>query len=300
MKLLPRYPIFIPSKARANDPRTMKMFDKDDVPYRVVVQPDQVAAYREWKERDLLLILPENGRGLVYARNWIKDFATEEGYERHWQFDDDVTWLGMLHKGYRIQCNAGIALAACEDFVDQYDNVKLASLNAQMFLICNGMAQSYIPPFYLNSRCYTVFLISNSIPNRWRFQYNEDTDMTLQVLSDGWCTILFNTYFMHTPGTEQNATNSTGKQGEKTGGQASVYAGDGRLKMARDLERVWPGVVKTTRRFQRPQHSISGSWTKFDTRLIRRKDAPPLRDYSMKLTAVKPPKSPDMKALLDE
>ncbi|MEE9490554.1 MAG: hypothetical protein V3V91_08975 [Thermoplasmata archaeon] len=292
-----RYPIFVPSKGRADDPKTARMFDRDGIPYRIVVQPDQVEAYEEWADRGILLTLPEDDKGLVYARNWIKDFATKEGHERHWQFDDDVIWLGKLHRGYRIQCHAGVAVAACEDFVDRYENVALASMNAQMFLICNGTSSINIPPFYLNARCYTVFLISNSIPNRWRYRYNEDTDMTLQVLADGWCTILFNTFFMHTPGTLMNATGAGGKSG---GGQSGVYAGDGRLKMARELERVWPGVVKTTRRFQRPQHTVKSNWKKFDTPLVRRKDPPPIRRYEVSLVAVEEPKSDDMKALLSE
>ena len=37
--------------------------------------------------------------------------------------------------------------------------------------------------------------------------------------------------------------------------------------MARSLERMWPGVVRTERRFHRPQHVILDQWRRFDTPL---------------------------------
>lgn len=56
----------------------------------------------------------------------------------------------------------------------------------------------------------------------------------------------------------------------KGGNSSQLYQGDGRTTMARSLERVWPGVVTTNRRFGRPQHVVADSWKKFDTKLIRK------------------------------
>ena len=55
----------------------------------------------------------------------------------------------------------------------------------------------------------------------------------------------------------------------KGGNMAQLYQGDGRLTMARSLERMWPGVVSINRRFGRPQHVVKNSWRNFDTSLIR-------------------------------
>ncbi len=277
-KWLPQHPVYIPSKGRADKPFTADAFDRDGVPYRIVVQPDQVDAYAKWAERGQLLVLPEDNKGLVYARNWIKEHAISEGHEWHWQFDDDVRKFYAVHHGYRVPCDAGIALRALEDFVDRYENVGLASLNSSFFIFINGATQVRYKPFYLNSRCYTNFLHRNDLPYRWRHRYNEDTDMTLQVLSGGWCTILLNAFLMMCEGTESNSTGNI-----NGGGQAAVYAGDGRLKMARELERVWPGVVSTRRRFGRPQHVVKDSWTKFDTPLKLKPDAKPMPDYGIRL-----------------
>jgi len=292
----PRYPVYIPTLGRADNFLTAKMFMKDDVEFQIVVQPDQVEAYEPVVGMDRILVLPENGKGLVYARNWIKDHAVASGAERHWQFDDDIRYMERLYKGYRIQMSSAIALAAAEDFVDRYENVALASFNSSFFIVANGTTITQWPPFYKNARCYTAFLMMNSIPNRWRFKYNEDTDMTLQVIADGWCTILFNAFLIKTLPTQVASQH-------RPGGQTDVYINDGRLKMARDLERLWPGVVDTRRRFGRPQHRVKNWWRSFDNELILKKGVKIPKEpnnYGMVLAEKKTVRSKELQELVKE
>lgn len=298
MPRIPRYPIYIPTKGRSGDPCTARMFSKYGVPFRLVVEPQEVEAYKEFKEH--LCVLPDNDKGLIFARNFIKQHSIDEGHARHWQFDDDIMWMSRLHRGYRLQCPPNVAIVLAEDFVERYENVALCSFNSIHFVPSSKGSGPKIPPFYLNQRCYTVFLMLNSLPNKWRYRYNEDTDMTLQVLADGWCTILFNAFMIYTKSTTANSTGVSGG-----GGQAGVYAGDGRLKMARDLERVWPGVVETKRRFNRPQHHVKGDWKMFDTPLKRRTDVdfnsfPAINEHGLKLKAVKTVKSAHLKKLVED
>ena len=56
----------------------------------------------------------------------------------------------------------------------------------------------------------------------------------------------------------------------KGGNTDQLYKDDGRTYMARSLEREWPGVVQTIRRFGRPQHIVY--WQNFDNKLKRRED----------------------------
>lgn len=164
-----------------------------------------------------------------------------------------------------------------EDFCARYENVGLSSFNSEFFVPCaEGATRDKWPPFYLNQRCYTVFLVNHATGCEFRGRYNEDTDMTLQTLTAGWCTILLNAFCISTPATMT-----------ATGGQTSIYQADGRLKMSRDLERRWPGVVTTSRRFNRPQHKIKGQWKMFDTPLIPRKDvviSDEPNEYGLKLS----------------
>ncbi len=270
------------------------MLEDDGVTdFYIVIQPDQVEAYSKFGE-DRLLILPENDKGLVYARNWITDHSIAQGHERHWQIDDDLLYMGRLHKGRRLKCDAGVAIAIAEDFVDRYENVALASFNEFSFVLTNkGYSRSLYPPFYLNHRCYTIILFWNKLPNRWRPPNNEDADMSLQVIADGWCTILFNSFLMKTLPTMQ-----------ASGGQTEAFLSGARLEMVRGLERRWPGVVKTGRRFRHPQHFIKDEWRKFDTQLKLKKDVDlsemEPNDYGLKLKAVKEVKHPELKKLLEE
>jgi hypothetical protein len=140
-----------------------------------------------------------------------------------------------------------------EDFVDRYTNVAIGGMNYRMFAV-NSETTS---PFDVNVHVYSASLVLNSIPYRWRGRYNEDTDICLQALSGGWCTVLVNAFLVTKMPTMVM----------KGGNTDALYAGDGRLKMARSLERLWPGVVKVNRRFGRPQHVVFDGWKRFDTPL---------------------------------
>lgn len=293
---LPRYPVFIPSKGRADRLLTAKMFTKAGVPFKVVVEPSEVPAYERQWGADSVVSLPENNRGLVYSRNWIKRHSTEQGHARHWQFDDDIRRMIRLHRGKRIVCDAGVALAVAEDFTDRYENVALTSFNSWFLVPTTGIMAMDWKPFMLNARCYTVFLVSNAIPNYWRGRYNEDTDMSLQVLAAGMCTVLLNAFLIDTP------TTMTAPGGQMVSAAGS-YQGDGRLRMARDLERQWPGVVTVKRKFKRAQHEIKGLWQKFDTPLRLKPGAKFSREpdnYGLELQEVRKPRSQAMKDFFAE
>lgn len=282
--VLPRYPVYIPSKGRVDTCLTPKFLDRDGVPFYLVVEPHERYEYAERFGLDRILTLPFRDQGsVVPARNWIKEHARAAGHERHWQLDDNIGWIGRRYRAQRIPCNAGPALRAIEDFTDRYENIAVAGMNYEMFL---PGGQKY-PPFVRNCHVYSCCLILNSTPHEWRGKYNEDTDYCLQVLADGWCTVLFNAFYIWKKWTMQMSGGNTD----------ALYHGDGRLRMARSLERLWPGVVSTDRRFRRPQHVIRDAWRKFDTplRLKPGVDLEALRgqtnEYGMNLVQKRTPKS---------
>ena len=276
-RLLPRYPVYIPSKGRADRCLTARFFVKDKVPFLLVVEPQEYDKYAAIFGEKRILVLPFSNLGSVIpVRNWIKKHAMAAGYHRHWQFDDNIYRIRRLFRGKRLPCLAGIALHVVEDFTDRYENIAISGLNYTMF----GFGAAMRNPFILNCRVYSCSLILNSISNEWRGRYNEDADYCLQVLSNGWCTILINAFLV-----DKVATMIM-----KGGNTDDLYSGDGRLKMARALQRVWPGVVETKRRFGRPQHVVRNSWRKFDTPLIRKPGLvidEVVDEYGMKLMQVK-------------
>jgi len=287
----PRYPIYVPSKGRSERALalTARFLRADGVPFKLVVEPQEREAYAAAWGEDSLLVLPFSNLGLgsTPARNWIWGHAVASGAERHWILDDNIRYIRRWWRGRRLMCDSGPALAACEDFADRYENLAMAGLNYQMFCIQSA------PPFYLNVHVYSCILIMNSLPFRWRGRYNEDTDLCLQVLSSGWCTALINVFM----------ANKLHTMTMRGGNTDQLYQGDGRLRMARSLERVWPYVVATKRRFKRPQHVIRGAWRGFDTPLRLKPgavvDAAP-NEYGLRLEQVKDVRSAGLQKLLGD
>jgi hypothetical protein len=74
--------------------------------------------------------------------------------------------------------------------------------------------------------------------------------------------------------------------------------------MARALERMWPGVVRTNRRFRRPQHVVYDAWKRFDTPLRLKPgidlSALPPNEYGLELRTLREPKSKRIKQLAAE
>lgn len=256
----PRYPVFVPSKGRAHvrsSQTTVGNLLRDGVPFRLVVEPSEAERYAQRYPDAALLVTPRDDMRLLGVRNWIRDVSIDEGADRHWQLDDNVRHFARLYRGQRIRCDSGVALRVCEDLTDRYTNVGLSGLNYRTFV-----RPDCTTPFYVNVHVYSVSLISNRMPYRWRSVYNDDTDLCLQVLSGGLCTIAVNAFMANKEPTMRVAGGNTD----------DLYRGDGRARMARSLERQWPHVVTTERRFGRPQHVVRGSWRGFDTPLQRRTD----------------------------
>lgn len=286
---LPQYPVYIPSKGRVDIGRftTAQYLNEDNVPFYVVVEKEEYEQYKERWGPDRVLVLPFSNRGSVIpARNWIKQHATESGFKRHWQLDDNMAGFFRYQNGLRIRCTSSYALRVAEDFTERYENIAITGIEYGMF------ATNVAKPFRLNTRVYSCSLILNDMPFGWRGRYNEDTDLCLQVLSAGYCTVLIIAVNVDKCCTLK----------QKGGNTDTVYQGNGRLTMSRSLERLWPGIVTTDRRFGRPQHKVD--WSKFDTQLIRRKDIDwdnmhlEAKKYETKLVAVDEVKSEQLRRLV--
>lgn len=286
---IPRYPIYVISKGRHDVCLTAKFLIRDNVDFRLVVEPQELELYAAQFPREKILVLPFSNLGLggIPARNWCWEHSKAAGHKRHWILDDNISEVRRLYKGLRLPCNSSYGFVAIENFTDQYENIGISGMN-YMFFVMDNMPQ----PFFLNCHVYSCLLIDNDLPVRWRGRYNEDTDLCLQVLALGLCTVLVNQFMIAKMRTMTM----------KGGNSDQLYQGDGRLRMARSLERVWPHVVHVDRRYDRPQHVVREQWKKFDTPLIRRKDCPPVNkpnDLGMKLVPVKAIKSPVVKQLIE-
>jgi len=212
--------------------------------YHIVIEPQEYDNYAAVIDPEKIYVLPFSnlGQGSIPARNWVWEHSISTGAKRHWILDDNIYPFFRRRQNKRINCLSMGIFAAAEDFVDRYKNIALAGFQYAMFCV----DQIDFPPFVLNTRIYSCILIQNNIPYRWRGRYNEDTDLSLRVLKDGWCTCLFYAFIA---GKHRTMTMTGGNTDE-------LYINNGRLLMARNLQEQHPDVTKITRKWGRWQHSV--------------------------------------------
>jgi hypothetical protein len=260
----PRYPIYIISKGRWKTRMTSKALEKMGVPYNIVVEPQEFKNYAHNIDPAKIIQLPKENYGQgcsIPARNFVWKHARKRGAERHWILDDNIEGFFRLHNNLKVPVDDGSTFRAAEDFTDRYENVALSGFNYFMFA---PRKSGDIQPYSLNTRIYSCILVKNDLPYGWRGRYNEDTDLSLRALKDGWCTILFNVFLAF----KQTTMTQTG------GNTESLYVGvpDGRLKMAESLKEMHPEHVTITRKWDRWQHHVDYSVFKQTNRLKLKPD----------------------------
>lgn len=272
----PKYPVYIPSKGRWESRLTAKALEEMKVPYHIVIEEQEYNNYAAVIDPQKILVLPFRDRGLIASRCWIMEHSIAQGAERHWQIDDNIAWFARLHQNKKIRVDNGVCFCAVEDLSDRYTNVAYSGLQYEMFV----PAIKKWPPFLLNTRIYSCTLVNNSIPYRWRSIYNDDTDVSLMALKDGWYTILVQAFIAKKMPTMTIKGGNTEALYKLNNGQ------DGRLLMAQALQKLHPDVVKVTRKWGRWQHTVDYRPFK-GNRLIRKEgvEIPQgVNNYGMVLT----------------
>lgn len=246
-----KYPVYIISKGRFEKPYTANFLMKENVPFKIVVEPQEYEKYCEKIPEKFVVRLPFKNLGLgsYPARNWCWEHSMQNNYEKHFLFDDNIRGFARFNKGKKVPCDAVRPLEALEQFSDRYENLAISGYNYRYFA-----AKDLKKPFFLNSHVYSAMLIKNDLPFRWRLKYNEDVDLCLQALTKGYCTINLNVYLINKISTVQKL---------KGGNQDELYKGNAtekKILKAKSLEQIWPEYVKTIIRFKRPHHHVD--WKK--------------------------------------
>lgn len=274
----PKYPVYIISKGRANKCLTARELELMNVPYKLVIEPQEYNDYTKNISSDKILVLPFSnlGEGSIPARNWVWQHSIDAGFEKHWILDDNIEGFHRLNKNMKPKVTSGTIFKCAEDFTDRYENVMISGFNYYSF--CKNTDK--VPPFYLNTRIYSCILINNNLPYRWRGRYNEDTDLSLRVLKDGYCTILFNAFLAGKVTTMRMSGGNTD----------NVYTdNDNRMKFAKALEELHPDVVKVTWKFNRWHHQVD--YRPFKKNLLIKKQnitiPSKIDNYGMILTEIK-------------
>jgi len=286
MNKLPQFPLYIPSKGRAQYMMTSKALTERGVKHYVVVEPQEVDEYRAaskgltseileldtnykstYELCDNLGLTKSTGPGP--ARNFAWDHSIANGFSHHWVMDDNIRYFARLYSGKRIRVTSPAFWSAMEDFTLRYKNVVMSGPNYSMF----AFGASRIPPFITNTRIYSCNLIKNHVTFRWRGRYNEDTIMSIDMLKAGWCTIQFNAFLQNKLATQTLKGGNTAEfyhaEGIVQKGQS--YADTGTINKSKMVADVHPGVAELVWKFNRWHHTVNyRKW--FKHKLIRRDD----------------------------
>lgn len=274
----PKYPVYIISKGRSESRLTAKALETIKVPYNIVIEPQEYDDYVRYISPKKILTLPFSnlGQGSIPARNWVWEHALSLGVKRHWILDDNIRYFGRWNRNNQIQVASGTIFKCSEDFVDRYNNIGLSGFNYDYIWPMDGQTT----PIIINTRIYSCILIKNDLKFRWRGKYNEDTDLSLRVLKDGWCTILFNAFLSYKVPTLQM----------KGGNTDNVYIdGDDRLKFAESLQKQHPDIVKVVWRYNRYHHQVNYRLFKKNKLILRKGIVLPkgINNYGMVLKEIK-------------
>lgn len=245
----PKYPVYIISKGRWESRQTSKSLEAMEVPYKIVIEPQEYDDYSSVIDPSKIITLPFSNlqQASIPARNWVWEDALSKGWDRYWLLDDNINGFMRLNKNYRGKVNSGTIFRCAEDFVDRYENVALAGFEYRHF---SGGARRKKPAYRLNSRIYSCTLIKTDLPYRWRGLYNEDTDLCLRILKEGWCTVMFNCFLQNKAGTMIMKGGNTDEIYLKT---------DNRREFAESLKEQHPDVADIVWRYGRWHHQVDYS-----------------------------------------
>lgn len=257
-----RVPIYIISKNRSDKCYTSKFLVLCEVPHFIVVEPQEVEMYKKYNNSKYVTILEldmkykenydtfsdlgknGNNTGPGPARNFAWEHSISLGYKYHWVMDDNANeGFHYITNNEKIKIRTGRFLNAMENFMVRYSNLAISGMNYSKFVCLHNK----VAPLEFNTRIYSFLLIRNDIPYRWRGRYNEDTDLSLRVLKDGWCTVQFNVF------TGGKATT----QAIKGGNTEEFYENQGTYYKSKMLEDMHPDLTKVVYKFNRVHHTVN-------------------------------------------
>lgn len=266
----PQFPLYIVSKGRADTRLTSKALEMMGVPYSIIIESQEYDSYAAVIDPKKILILDPKfqtdyevmirdsaSKGSGPARNFAWEHSISQGHKWHWVMDDNIDGFRRMNKSKRLRVGDGTIFAAMENFCLRYTNIAMAGPHYYSFAMTTLTKTHRLPPFLLNTRIFSCNLIRNDVPFRWRGRYNEDLDLSLNMLKGGWCTVQFYAFL------QNKARTLTMK-----GGNAEIYSG-GTLEKSKMIVRNHPDVARLAWRYGRAHHWVD--FRPFERNKLKRK-----------------------------
>jgi hypothetical protein len=222
-----------------------KQLNKVERPFTVFVEPQDFKAYPDAGCVSIVQ-LPENNRGIAYARQLIVKYATGHDNSWFWMLDDDIySFAVKVKKGDIIKDDASLLerVEYSEFEVHDWknpafpDNLAAVKLSHQ-----NLMEQSVNSPMhkrgYVLNTCVNICCMFNAklitaIDYCLELSVLEDVDYCLQLLSKGRQTLRFLNYAFQVPASKSNP-----------GGCSEVWKEESRTKSNELMIERWGNCLR--------------------------------------------------------
>jgi len=191
------FDVFVPSKGRPHG-STFQLLTEAKVPFVVVVENEDAAAYRE-QGIDNIRILPRSGMGIGYSRWYIQTHVATRPFV---MIDDDITRVYRYNKGEIRETRLSAMLAAgWKEFVKMGRIGLLGFKNSTFALHPNH------PKTIDTTIAHIVFMSNGSLRYDKKLRAFEDIDLMFKYRKAGFPIIRLNTFVYYT---KISGTTSTG------------------------------------------------------------------------------------------
>lgn len=230
-----KYPIYIPSKGRASNCMTALILQADGIDFTIAVEPQDYKEYLKHFPAENLFKLSKNDQGIAYSRNAILKLSRKRGESHHWQMDDDIRKFMIRKDNKNTKVTPSYSIKAVEKVFDAYDDGPGGlGMIAHRY---TSFAFSCKTELSINKNPCSSFLLRNDMRAKWHKDTVVDADFALQVLNEGWSTLITNRHLIDTVPPMKQAGGLTD----------SEYAGDGRFNRFTKLSNDWPGCFTVKR-----------------------------------------------------
>lgn len=282
VKIQNKYPIYVLSLGRYSDlsfpDATCMTLEEMGLEYTLVLMTREVENYRETLKRynckycvNIIHLEDNHGLGGTPQRNLAWDDSKKRGFSKHWILDDNIHGYFWFNRRQKIQIKSGVVFRNVEDFVDNLNEKVGLAAHAYRY---DTRGTEMRNPIIVNGKTFSSILVNHNLLDKckikWRLKYNEDIDLGLQVLSNGFMTIGYETFLSGKKATKDN----------REGGNRDIYLQykqEGFVRKLECLQNEWghiPNLIgETTKKLgkedERVHHLID--WDRFKPKTLTNK-----------------------------
>jgi hypothetical protein len=161
--------IFVTTKSRYENCKTVDLIGNYKNLY-IVVEPQEYDQYKNKYQDFNIIQLPENNKGLSYARNYIKKQTEQNNIQDYWLLDDDISYFYEREGTKLNRIDFKTCLNNSKQFFKQ-NNIAVGALEYRQY------AWSSTKRLIENSFCDSAVFIDNNLTKGLR--YNEDLKLKI-------------------------------------------------------------------------------------------------------------------------